>query len=81
MASGDGPPDVQQPSVELPEDFLPQVEAQLVAVAGGTDKAMQQGAYRLWMLAVSKVRAHLTHSHTFPGPLAPLTVFVPTGSS
>ena len=40
---------------ELPADFMGQVESHLVAMSGGNDKAMQEGAYRLWMLAVSKV--------------------------
>lgn len=41
---------------ELPADFLGQVESHILALSGGNDKAMQEGAYHLWMLAVSKVQ-------------------------
>jgi len=45
---------------QLPADFMAQVESHIVALGSGNDKASQEGAYRLWMLAVSKVSARLT---------------------
>jgi len=42
-------------AVELSADYHAKVEAQIVAVSGGNDKMNQEGAYQLWMLAVSTV--------------------------
>lgn len=47
-------------SVELSREYTAQVEAQIVALGGANDKSNQEGAYGLWQLAVSTVRAVLS---------------------
>jgi hypothetical protein len=46
--------------VELSREYTAQVEAQIVALGGANDKSNQEGAYGLWQLAVSTVRAVLS---------------------